>query len=115
MPIQKPGAVAKPKVPWWSLRRYMEKPTRKDQVLAWIMLTLVFVEASFLFIQAAKGFTSKSAEDVDLTAFIILLVTNVGWFIYGMVVLRDLPVIVSGFLYSIGAVLVIVTVVLYGD
>lgn len=95
--------------------RNMTKETRKETIFSWLMLVLVVVEATFLFLQAGKGFSSKSAEDVDLAAFVILLVTNIMWLLYGTIVLKDLPVMVSGFLYSVGAILVIVTVIMYGD
>lgn len=99
----------------WKWSSFMEKKTKKERVFAWLMLFLVIGESSFLFIQAAKGFSSKSTEDVDLVAFIVLLVSNIMWLLYGTFVLRDLPVMLSGVLYTIGAILVIITIALYGN
>jgi len=88
--------------------------SRQQRIGAWLMVVMVLVESSFLFIQAGKGFRTKSAKDVDLAAFIILLMTNMFWVYYGYTVIRDLPVLISGLLYTLGSVLVIVTIALYG-
>lgn len=100
---------------FWQMDAYMHKQNRKERIFMWTMLILVLVESAFLFLQAGKGFSTKSAKDVDLSAFILLLVTNVAWFLYGIFILKDLPVIISGFLYIIGSILIIVTIALYGD
>lgn len=77
------------------------------------MMVLLTIEASFLFIQAAKSFKTQSVNDLDLTAFIILLVTNIAWLFYGYAVVYDFPLMLSGGLYSVGAILVIVAILLY--
>lgn len=94
---------------------FYNRRDRKQRILGWVMMILVAVESVFLFIQAGRGFSTKSAEDIDLAAFVILLVINILWIFYGWFVLRDLPVVVSGFLYSVGAILVLVTAILYGS
>lgn len=78
------------------------------------MLALVVVEASFLYLQAARGYQTMSAADVDLTAFVLLLITSVVWILYGWFVVKDLPVIVSGILYTVGTSLVLATIVQHG-
>jgi len=98
----------------WNWNTYMKKKSKKERIFAWAMMVLVLVESVFLFLQAGKGFHTKSTEDIDLAAFILLLISNIMWLLYGFFVLQDLPVILSGFLYTIGSILVIVTIVLYG-
>lgn len=100
---------------WWDVQTYFKSKTRRDRIASYIMMVLVIVEASFLFIQAGRGFETQSAEDIDLVAFIILLLTNVAWMAYAFFVIHDFPVLLSGLLYTIGAALVLVTVALYGD
>jgi uncharacterized protein with PQ loop repeat len=82
-------------------------------VFAWTMVFVAIFESSFLFMQAAKGFNTKSSNDLDLTAFIIVLVTNLMWFVYGTFVLKDVSIAISGLLYSIGAILVIIVIFIY--
>lgn len=94
---------------------FMDKPTKTQRIFAWCMIVLVLVESSFLFIQAGKCFVTKSAKDIDLLAFCILLASNVLWTLYGAFVLHDLPLILSGVTYCIGAILVIVAYMLYND
>lgn len=98
---------------WW--QNYMSKYTKKERIFAWFMMVMVVVESVFLFLQAAKGFETKSTEDIDLAAFILLLVINVMWFFYGLFVVKDIPIMLSAVLYVIGSALVILTIILYGD
>lgn len=89
--------------------------TRTQRWLSWLFVICVCVEASFLVFQNVHVYRTKSAQDIDLTAFIILLVTNVFWMIYALTVLHgDLAVFVSGILYTIGSSSLIVAKVLYG-
>ena len=80
-----------------------------------LMLILLTVEASFLYIQAGKAFRTMSAEDLDLASFIILLITNIAWIFYGYFIVQDIPLMVSGALYAIGAVLILIVIFMYGD
>lgn len=80
------------------------------------MIILLMIEASFLFIQAAKSFQTKSVNDLNLAAFIILLVTNVAWGLYSVFILHtDVPLLLSAVLYVVGSALVIVAIVLYRE
>jgi uncharacterized protein with PQ loop repeat len=97
---------------WW--KTYMNKYEGKQRMFAWVMVILVIAESSFLFLQAGKGFATKSAKDVDLAAYIVLTVFNVIWFLYGVFVVKDFPIILSAVLFFIGCVLVLVTIGLYG-
>jgi uncharacterized protein with PQ loop repeat len=97
---------------FWSA--YIGKYDTRQKVFAGIMLVLVVVESAFLFLQAAKGFRTQSTKDVDMSAFILLLIINVAWTFYGWLVVKDLPIMMSGILYVLGAALVLTTIFLYG-
>ena len=67
---------------------------------------------SMHYIQAWKIFTTKSAEDISLIAYIICLVLLIHWLIYG-VVIKDKVIILAETLGVIGAILVIFGTVIY--
>ena len=79
------------------------------------MIVVVIVESSFLFIQAGKAFRSKSTSDLELSAFLILLVASILWVIYGWWLLKDATLIFSSSMFVIGSILVIVAIFLYSD
>lgn len=82
--------------------------------MSWIFLFMVVAESSFLAFQAYKSFKTKSAGDIDRTAFFILLITNIFWMFYAIVILQgDVPILVSGALYTIGASLILTASFLY--
>ena len=88
---------------------------KAKKIMSWVFIIIVCVESVFLYLQAIKGFRTKSAEDVDRTAFFILLVTNVFWMLYALIILQgDLAIFVSGTLYVIGSSLILTTSYLYG-
>ena len=91
------------------------KRLRKNWVitLGYIMMVLAIVESSFLFIQAEKLFRTKEADDLSGAAWWLLLVINFLWAIYGWG-MKNWALMISGILYVIGAVLVIVAIYLYG-
>lgn len=78
-----------------------------------VMLVIAFAESSFLYIQAAQAFSRQSAEDLSLVAFFILLITNIGWTLWGIFT-RDIPVLTGGILQSLGSALVIGSIFAYG-
>lgn len=90
----------------------MSKKTRK--IMSWIFLFMVVAESSFLGFQSYKSFSTKSAGDIDRLAFFILLVTNIFWMFYAVVILQgDIPILVSGALYTIGASLILTASFMY--
>lgn len=99
----------------WSVKGLMTKTSKKETAFAWCMLILVFVESSFLFLQAGKSFQNKEAGDLDLPAFCILLFANVCWVFYAAFVVYDLPLLLSGCTYVVGSILILVTIILYGN
>lgn len=92
---------------------YMGKYQGRQKIFAYIMFVLVFVSSSFIYIQAYKTYSTKSGKDLSLVAYIILLISNIGWVLYGFFVLKDLPIIIGGGLYVIGSILLICLIVKY--
>ena len=76
------------------------------------MSWVVNLGQSMHYIQAWKIFTTKSAEDISLIAYIICLVLLIHWLIYGIVI-KDKVIILAETLGVIGAILVIFGTVLY--
>ena len=79
------------------------------------MTFIAFAEVTFLIIQGSTIYRRKSARDVDLSAFLILLGVNLAWMAYGKFIVHDTPLFLSGISYSIGAIFVIVGIIIYGD
>jgi len=77
------------------------------RVITIIFLFMVILESSFLYWQFGLILSRKSADDVSLVAFAILLATNVIWFLFAFLVVGSLPIAVSGALYVVGASLII--------
>lgn len=87
---------------------------RSKYLLSILFLIVIIVESSFLYWQFGTMVHNKSAKDVSIVSFSILLVTNIVWLIFGVFVLGSIPIIVSGLLYTIGASLVIAARLHYG-
>jgi len=64
------------------------------------------------YIQAWKIFTTKSAEDISLAAYIICLILLIHWLIYGIIT-KDKVIITAEILGIIGATLVITGTIIY--
>lgn len=79
------------------------------------MILVAIIESSFLFLQAAKGFRTKSTEDIDISSMAIVFFVSITWFYYGYAIMKDRALMLSGTLNSIGSTLVLVTIFLYGD
>lgn len=76
--------------------------------MSWI-LTL---GQSMHYIQAWKIFTTKSSEDISLTAYIICFILVTHWLIYGFII-KDKVIIIAETLGVIGVALVIYGTLLY--
>ena len=89
--------------------------SRLKFILSILFVIFVVIEASFLYWQFGVIVHKKSAKDVSLVSFSILLVTNVIWILYATFIIGSIPVLTSGILYVIGASLVIAGKVIYKD
>jgi len=89
------------------------KPWYKSGTILF-MLFVVLIESSFAYVQAAKSFYNRSAEDLSFIAFSLLLFSNLAWIAFG-VMLHDVPILVTGTLTSIGSILVLISIYMYGE
>lgn len=92
---------------------YIGKHEGHKKLILYAMTIFVILESSFLYFQAYKCFRTRSAQDLSLSAFIILLVVNAYWVFYGVFILKDFPVLISGSLYVIGSALIVASIILY--
>ncbi len=65
------------------------------------------------FPQAFKIFKRKSAKDISMVTFFILLVGAIVWVLYGIEI-KSIPIIISNSLGTIGVTFVIIGWFLYG-
>ena len=84
----------------------------KKYIFTIYMSWVVNLGQSMHYIQAWKIFTTKSAEDISLIAYIICLVLLIHWLIYGIII-KDKVIILGETLGVIGAILVIFGTVIY--
>ena len=76
------------------------------------MSWVVNLGQSMHYIQAWKIFTTKSAEDISLTAYIICLILLIHWLIYGIIT-KDKVIITAETLGIIDTTLVIAGTIIY--
>lgn len=88
---------------------------RSKLIISIFFIIFVLAESSFLFWQFGEIVQNKSAKDVSLTAFSILLGANIIWITYALVVVGSTPILLSGVLYVIGCSLIIFGRLYYGD
>lgn len=98
------------KIRWKSLP-VIPKNWRKT--ISWLFFISVLVEASFLIVQVVKTYRTKSAKDLSLTSYIILLVTNSVWIFAAIFVLKSYAVLASGVLYVSMSILLIIAITMY--
>jgi len=76
------------------------------------MSWVVCLGQSMHYIQAWKIYTTRSAEDISLPAYIICLILLVHWLVYGIVV-KDRVIVMAEILGVIGSTLVIIGTIIY--
>lgn len=84
----------------------------KKQLFTLYMSWVVNIGQSMHYIQAWKIFTTKSAEDISLIAYIICLILLIHWLIYGIIT-RDKVIITAETIGIIGTTLVIIGTIIY--
>jgi len=76
-------------------------------------MTIVGTIGNFMFyVQAHKIFTSKSSGCVSLPAFTISAIALCSWLVYGILI-KNTPIIIANIVGFIGALLVLVTILMY--
>jgi len=80
-------------------------------MVVWALLSQIF-----LLLQVIKIYTEKNAQGVSLPAYIVYIIGNIVWFVYGTWVLayRNMPIIVSSVVAFALASIIIVGIILYG-
>lgn len=58
----------------WSIRKYF-----RNFMIFWSVVSQVWI-----LIQAAKILKSRSAEDISIPSFIILMISTILWLLYGL-------------------------------
>jgi len=76
------------------------------------MSLVVNLGQSMHYIQAWKIYTTKSAEDISLVAYVICLILLIHWLVYGIVI-KDRVIIMAETLGVIGSMLVIIGTIIY--
>ena len=84
----------------------------KNYVLSIYMSWILSLGQSMHYVQAWKIFTTKSSEDISLTAYIICFILVTHWLIYGFII-KDKVIIIAETLGVIGVSLVIYGTLLY--
>jgi len=84
----------------------------KRTIFTAYMSWVVSLGQSMHYIQAWKIYTTKSAEDISLVAYIICLILLVHWLVYGIVV-KDRVIVLAETLGVIGSTLVIIGTIIY--
>ena len=84
----------------------------KKKLFTLYMSWVVNLGQSMHYIQAWKIFTTESAEDISLIAYIICLILLIHWLIYGIIT-KDKVIITAETLGIIGATLVITGTIIY--
>lgn len=64
------------------------------------------------YAQSYKIFTTKSANDLSLDGFVVIIISTLSWLIYG-ILHKELPIIIAQIVAIIGMVLVIIGILLY--
>ena len=76
-------------------------------------MTFAGVGGQYLFYtQAYKIFTTKSASDLSLDGFIVIMIAAFSWLIYG-IIHKSTPIIAAQVFAIIGMIAVIIGILLY--
>ncbi len=69
---------------------------------------------SMFYFQAYKIFISKNAIAISFLGFLISFIALSSWLIYG-VILKNKPLIIANIFGIIGALLVLIEIIIYGE
>ena len=94
------------------IRETRFKVNNKRTIFTAYMSLVVNLGQSMHYIQAWKIYTTKSAEDISLVAYVICLILLIHWLVYGIVI-KDRVIIMAETLGVIGSMLVIIGTIIY--
>jgi MtN3 and saliva related transmembrane protein len=80
---------------------------------SWYMIFIGIFGQLVFFAQAYKIFTIQSALDISLVGFTAGLISVTSWLIYGIII-KDWPLIVANSIATLGAVMVVIGIIIYG-
>jgi MtN3 and saliva related transmembrane protein len=66
------------------------------------------------YTQAYKIFTTKSASDLSLDGFFVIIIVTISWLIYGTIH-NNTPIIIAQIVGLIGMIIVVVGILLYSS
>ncbi len=76
------------------------------------LLWVAVLGQSMHFVQAWKIYTTKSATDVSLTAYIICILLLLHWLAYGLLIKNKVLIVAEG-MGILGTILVIIGILIY--
>lgn len=94
----------------------MEKDKEKSKFIVYLdkYMVIVGVLGQYLFFtQAYKIFTTKSAKDLSLDGFIVIMIATLSWLFYG-IVHKSKPIIAGQLCAIVGMTLVIIGILKHG-
>lgn len=94
----------------------VEKNKEKSKLIVFLdkYMAIVGVLGQYLFFtQAYKIFTTKSAKDLSLDGFLVIMIATLSWLFYG-IVHKSLPIIAAQICAIIGMIAVIIGIFMYG-
>ena len=81
---------------------------------AQFMIIWAVVSQIWLLLQAIKIFKDKDASGVSLASYIVLIFSNIFWFVYGMFVIgHDKVIIISSIIAFLLSIVIVVGIALY--
>ena len=90
----------------------MFKVTLNTQLFKTYMLWVANLGQSMHYIQAWKIFTTRSADDISITAYTVCLILLIHWLLYGIMI-NDRIIILAETLGIVGTILVLFGAALY--
>ena len=76
-------------------------------------MTFAGIFGQYLFYaQAYKIFTTKSAKDLSLDGFLVVIIATLSWLVYG-IIHKSTPIIAAQIVAIIGMIMVVIGILLY--
>ena len=76
-------------------------------------MTFAGILGQYLFYaQAYKIFTTKSAKDLSLDGFLVIMISTLSWLVYG-IIHKSTPIIAAQIVAIIGMIMVVIGILLY--
>ncbi len=88
---------------------------KKQKIIAYYDKYMVFagILGQYLFYtQAYKIFTTKSANDLSLDGFLVVIIATLSWLVYG-ILHKKTPIILAQLVALVGMIMVIIGILLY--